>query len=434
MRSRQASNYGTETETETEPFPSIEDASPRADNATLSSPIENRPAASSSISGRLRRASQSFEVSNPPEGFMAATGTICSSIFTRQAVPRTSSNSSIPMQQSPAAGDPSGRSTFPAVSEEVPPEEGDCPNAASATRAFTGEPATAAPFENGYHFPPKHSAWKSTKSGCIAFWNYFVTPLGFCVTIYGLNVVAWGGMLFLLLCNAAPAMCHPSCNDIDSPRRKWIEWDSQILNALFCVTGFGLAPWRFRDLWYLLQYRMQGKEIPLRRLGGIYRGWFRLPGSAELNPHIGPKNVSSSPELASSIACPFPEDKIPDAPLTERRAPATPIWKLDAVIWLMVWNTFFQCCLAGFMWGMNRYNRPSWATGLFVGLACMVAAVGGIMMFIEGKKVKAIEGVPISDKDIQQLQEDRERGIWHFNNIKDKDLAEDRKKTRAAKK
>ncbi|KAJ3458959.1 hypothetical protein MRS44_013068 [Fusarium solani] len=390
MRSRQASNYGTETETETEPFPSIEDASPRADNTTRSSPVENRLAASSSISGRLRRASQSFEVSNPPEGFMAATGTICSSIFTRQAVPRTSSNSSIPMQQSPAAGDPSRQSTFPAVSEEVPPEEKGCPSAASASRAFTGEPATAAPFENGYHFPPKHSAWQSTKSGCIAFWNYFLTPLGFCVTIYGLNVVTWGGMLFLLLCNAAPAMCHPSCNDIDSPRRKWIEWDSQILNALFCVTGFGLAPWRFRDL--------------------------------------------CSPELASSIACPFPEDKIPDAPLTERRAPATPIWKLDAVIWLMVWNTFFQCCLAGFMWGMNRYNRPSWATGLFVGLACVVAAVGGIMMFIEGKKVKGIEGVPVSDKDIQQLQEDRERGIWHFNNIKDKDLTKDGKKTKAAKK
>jgi hypothetical protein len=36
----------------------------------------------------------------------------------------------------------------------------------------------------------------------IAFWKYFTTPVGFLVTIYGLNIVAWGGMLFLLLCNA----------------------------------------------------------------------------------------------------------------------------------------------------------------------------------------------------------------------------------------
>ncbi|EXK75843.1 hypothetical protein FOQG_19393 [Fusarium oxysporum f. sp. raphani 54005] len=414
MRSRQASNYGTETETE--PFPLIEDASPRTNNTASSSHIENRPAASSSLSGRLSRVSASFEVSNPPEGFMAATGTICSSISTRQAVPSPPSNSLIPLQQSPDAGGPSRQSTFPAVSDVVPPEEKNRPSAALASRALTGEPPTAAPFVNGYHFPPKHSAWQSTMSGCIAFWNYFLTPLGFCVTIYGLNVVAWGGMIFLLLW------------------RKWIEWDSQILNALFCVTGFGLAPWRFRDLWFLFQYRMHGKEISLRRLGGIHRGWFRLPGSAELNPQIGPENVSSSPHLDSSIACPYPKDKIPDAPLTGQRAPATPIWKMDAVIWLMVWNTLFQCCLAGFMWGMNRYNRPSWTTGLFVGLACVVAAVGGIIIFIEGKRVKGIEGVPVSDKDIQQLQGDREKGIWHFNNIKDKDLTEDGKKKKVAKK
>ena len=197
MRSRQSSNYGTEIETE--PFPPIEDASPRSNNTASSSRVENRPAASSSLSGRLRRVSASFEVSNPPEGFMAATGTICSSIFTRQAVPPTSSNPPVLMQQSPDAGGPSRQSTSPAINDEVPPEEKDRPSAALASRALTGEPATAAPFANGYHFPPKHSAWQSTMSGCIAFWNYFLTPLGFCVTIYGLNVVAWGGMLFLLL-------------------------------------------------------------------------------------------------------------------------------------------------------------------------------------------------------------------------------------------
>ncbi|KAF4156481.1 hypothetical protein CNMCM6936_005873 [Aspergillus lentulus] len=77
-------------------------------------------------------------------------------------------------------------------------------------------------------------------------WQWLRTPLRILITLYGLNVGAWGGMLFLLLCNAAPAMCDPSCNDPDSPRQKWIEIDSQILNALFCIPGFGLAPWRMR--------------------------------------------------------------------------------------------------------------------------------------------------------------------------------------------
>ncbi|KAL6402662.1 hypothetical protein AUP68_14116 [Ilyonectria robusta] len=49
-------------------------------------------------------------------------------------------------------------------------------------------------------------------------------------------------MIFFLLLKAAPAMNHPSADSDDSPRKKWIEIDSQILNALFCVTAFGLAP------------------------------------------------------------------------------------------------------------------------------------------------------------------------------------------------
>ena len=58
-------------------------------------------------------------------------------------------------------------------------------------------------------------------------------------------------------------------------------------------------------------------------------------------------------------------------------------------------NTALQACLSGFMWGLNRYNRPSWSTGLFVALACIVAAMAGLMMFNEGKKVKKVEGVPV---------------------------------------
>lgn len=217
-------------------------------------------------------------------------------------------------------------------------------------------------------------------------------------------------------------MCHPSCNHIDSPRRKWIEWDSQILNALFCVTGFGLAPWRFRDLYYLLKYRFLDNSIALRRLAGIHRGWFRLPQSDTLPLEVGPQSVATVPDGSFEDKIPYPRAMVPDPPLTGVRAPATAIWKLDLVVWLMVWNTLFQICLAVFMWHMSRYTRPSWATGLFVGLACVVAAVGGIIMFLEGKAVKGVEGVPVSDYDLQRLKSDREQGIYHYNNIKDQDM------------
>ena len=277
------------------------------------------------------------------------------------------------------------------------------PDSPPNTSASKSHPAIAihddGVFPNGYSLPPKHTRSEATVLGLKAFWKFTLTPLGFLIVIYGLNVVAWGGMLFLLLIGGGNAMCYPhdkppgyrNCNDINSPRRIWIEIDSQILNALFCVTGFGLIPWRFRDFYYLLQYRIGKNYIALRKLAGIHRGWFRLPGSESL-----PLDHNPTPEDPS---VPLPVSKAIETPLTGIRAPPTAIWRLDYVIWAYVINTFLQAVLSGFMWGMNRYNRPSWATGLFIALACIIAAMGGIMVYNEGKRVKNVEGVPWTEEE-----------------------------------
>jgi len=218
-------------------------------------------------------------------------------------------------------------------------------------------------------------------------------------------------MLFFLLLNAAPEMCHPTCDDIQSPRRIWIEIDSQILNALFCVTGFGLAPWRFRDLYFWAVWRLGGQKRTLagiRRLAGIHRGWFRLPGSDCLD-QVG----SPSPLDPSNPAIPIPASKIPDPPPTGVRASPTSSWKMDFVVWMNASNTFFQIVLCFFMWHFNRYKRPSWATGTFVAMGCIVAGLGGIMMFHEGNAIKKVEGVPagvpekVEDVEAQVLGSDK---------------------------
>jgi hypothetical protein len=264
------------------------------------------------------------------------------------------------------------------------------------------------PYPNGYQFPPKHSAWKSTQIGLKAFGKFVITPFGFLITVYGLNVVAWGGMLFLVLVGAAPAMCHPSCSDINSPAKKWLEIDSQILNALFCVTGLGLIPWRFRDLYYLLQYRWRKDESGIRRLAGIHKDWFRLKGSEEIPLDFDPKTAAGVPDGMDESAFALPLSKSPAAPLTGERAPASKYWKLDFMIWAYVLNTILQICLCGVMWGLNRFNRPGWTTGLLISLACIVAMAGGIMAFKEGKAVKKIEGVPVSEADLEILNQMRD--------------------------
>lgn len=290
------------------------------------------------------------------------------------------------------------------------------------THTSTG-PDEGGTYPNGYRFPRKHTWTQSLAISSKAFWKFFLTPFGFLITIYGLNVVGWGAMIFFVLLKAAPAMCHPSCDDYNSSRKKWIEYDSQILNALFCVTGFGLIPWRFRDFYYLMKWRVMKDQTGHRKLAGLYRGWYRLPGSDQLAEDIGPPPVYSkkhpqtteapppySPQeigkLESNPAVPLPATSMPEPPLTGMRAPPSRSWTLDFVIWMYMLNTIFQAFLCGFMWGWGRRNRPSIGVGLFITLGCLVGIFAGVVAFREGTRIKKIEGIPIQEYDVLESIED----------------------------
>lgn len=451
----------------TQDTPSVSTSSPE-----ISTDKRSRGESSSStFAGRLRSASKKFESSSPPVGMWDATASIASKAPSLADIrrgsfgsdgwseegqlkerrrrssqagdePPQSPNDNIPRNPHSPTSRPhqeglpevlyehtnmsSAIDGLPARVDKV----GDSQNLAKSGTGTESTPAKYAeksseayrttPFDNGYHFPPQHTWVEATVIGSKAFWKYATTPLGFLVTIYGLNIVAWGGMIFLLLCNAAPQMCHPTCDDINSPRRVWIEIDSQVLTALFCVTGFGLIPWRFRDLYYLLRWRLMKDPMGLRRLAGIHRDWFRLEGSQNLPVTLGPEEIESQYEDYPEMSLPYPLKSVPDAPLTGIRAPPTATWRLDYVIWMFVWNTFLQAVLSGLMWGLNRYDRPSWSTGVFVALACIVAALAGIEIFVQGRKVKAVEGVSVSEKDLQRLERDKEMGRSNINTISGK--------------
>ncbi|KAI5370960.1 hypothetical protein Slin14017_G018390 [Septoria linicola] len=433
-------------------------ATPTTPNATTATSGRRRGTSVSSVAQSVVSATERVLDSNLPPGFLAATAEATSKAPTVDEIrsgvlsqpdpvtrSRSQSNSrraarlsrgsrdlTTPFQEHEQQHTRGALEPFPPLAEE-PTRTSAQEKAILLEREETISSTTKdhiAPLSYGNrarssgYIPPQKLSWTtSTANALKGFWKWFITPFGFLVTLYGLNVVAWGGMLFLLLCNASPAMCwspdpnnrgqkYFNCNDIDSPRRKWIEWDSQILNALFCVTGFGLAPWRFRDLWFLMKYRLtsqrkhglEKKMYGLRKLGGYYRGWFRLPGQTTLDQmtteeylqSVKRQNISDAAAAVTTAGfdprIPVPVTKAPDPPLTGVRAPDTKLWKVDFFIWMQVWNTFFQCCLCGFMWGMNRIERPSWSTGLFVALACGVAGIGGLVSFLEGTAVKRVEG------------------------------------------
>lgn len=188
-----------------EPFPALDPTVPQNGSSPRpedTSSIPNRRGASSSLSGRLRSVSQTFERSSLPEGFMAATGGIASSMLSNptSARPRGSSAGSSSTQQPSTYELSTRRPTFPAVAEEtLPTEKHDGSQQPGVRNEEHRQSVGTSPFANGYHFPPKHTFAQSTGIALRAFWIYFLTPVGFIVTIYGLNIVAWGGMIFLLL-------------------------------------------------------------------------------------------------------------------------------------------------------------------------------------------------------------------------------------------
>lgn len=157
-----------------------------------------------------------------------------------------------------------------------------------------------------------------------------------------------------------------------------------------------------------MQYRVQGNEEGIRRLAGLCLGWFRLRGSENIPVDWDPKTATEIPYGVPESAVALPISSNPAPPLTGERAPPSKYWKLDFIIWAYVWNSFLQIALCGIMWGLNRFNRPGWATGLLISLACIVAGAGGFMGFLEGKRVKRIEGVPVSKEDMEILQHMRD--------------------------
>lgn len=178
--------------------------------------------------------------------------------------------------------------------------------------------------------------------------RYFFTLKGFIVAVYFMLIVAFGGMLFLLLCNAAPAMSRKYGPDdkLHSPRQIWLEIDSQVLTALFCVTGLGLFPVRCRDFYYYAVGRWRNDSYYWVKVTKYHNNWF-LPG--------------------------YSKD-----------------WKLLTVVLLYIMNSLFQVLLCFVMWHYNRFTRPSWTTGTLIAASFSCVIVAGIIMFAEAKRVKTL--------------------------------------------
>ena len=241
------------TTMQSEPFPPLS-SQPSPQSATPEQVHPNRSrqtSSTSTIQGRFRSASKSFQESNPPTGMCMATASIASSVPSLSDIRRGSYNSdgwsgegqvrekerraSLSTRRGSQTGEEhrgsvnphspketshqfrhdsvpeaieetnqhelgsisGGRGNLQTTKSAMKPMEMDTrvEKQGSADQRSSSDtkisPAAnidpqfiTVPFDNGYQFPPKHTWIESTVIFLTAFWKFFITPVGFLVTVY----------------------------------------------------------------------------------------------------------------------------------------------------------------------------------------------------------------------------------------------------------
>jgi len=68
-------------------------------------------------------------------------------------------------------------------------------------------------------------------------------------------------------------------------------------------------------------------------------------------------------------------------------------------------NSIFQVILCGTMWGLNRFERPPWSTGILIPASFLCGIVSAIFIWRGGKKTKRVEKVEQFLKDALAMEE-----------------------------
>ena len=228
-------------------------------------------------------------------------------------------------------------------------------------------------------------------------WVFLKTPMGIFAAIYGFLVVFSGAALVLFL---AGWIDHGNNKDY------WVEVFSQMVNALFTITGVGLIPWRVMDTYYIVRIaHYQHLTWRLRRERGmpkladrhdipsVARGADGQPLRMETEEHIYPPDA---------VLLPRQSDKLHELQTRLSKSQswyrahttpthyAFPISLGLAIVILNDLNSVFQCLLCGVMWGYATHykDRPAWTTGSLIPLSFLCGIGAGVLTWVGSERTK----------------------------------------------
>ncbi|KAF8812537.1 hypothetical protein BYT27DRAFT_7182981 [Phlegmacium glaucopus] len=219
-------------------------------------------------------------------------------------------------------------------------------------------------------------------------WSFLKTPMGIMTGIYGFLVVFWGAAIVIFL--AKIINFHNS-----NTQGFWVEVSSQVETGLFTVTSIGLIPWRVLDtyrIWKIWRYKR--KTMELRAKAGLSQ----LLDMDDLpDPIYDPNYVHVLTETEQKDL--HRQQRKFQHSQTWYRAHGTethrafPINTALCICFMNDGNSIFQIFLCGTMWGLNRFQRPPWSTGILIPASFLCGIAAAVLIWRGGENTKRVEEV-----------------------------------------
>ena len=222
------------------------------------------------------------------------------------------------------------------------------------------------------------------------FGRYVKKPLGFLVTLYAFLLTFWGAAWVLFLIGWI---------SVEGRQAYFIEICDQILTALFCVVGIGLAPWRAIDTYHMIYVaKYAHKTWRVRKERGLpnLRNHNELPtrpdahawetGDEEEEPEEEPVLKAAEQEKLE-----YHQNKLSAShtfykPHETTTHSAFSIRLLIAIVVLLDCHSLFQMALGGTTWGIYYKERPKALTAIILtfSISCNISA--GITISVGDRK------------------------------------------------
>lgn len=223
------------------------------------------------------------------------------------------------------------------------------------------------------------------------FGRYIRKPLGFFVTLYAFLLTFWGTAWVLFLIGWL---------SVEGRQAYFIEICDQILTALFCVVGIGMAPWRAIDTYHMIYVaKYAHKTWRVRKERGLpnLRNHNELPTRPEApaweTGDEGEGVIEEEPVLkaAEQEKLEYHQNKLAAShtfykPHETTTHAAFSIRLLIAIVVLLDCHSLFQMALGGTTWGIYYKVRPKALTAVILtfSLSCNISA--GITISVGDRK------------------------------------------------